>query len=370
MMRRETKIGAMCEKRLFALLRLALWHGDEDVSVFDGMTEREWSDVYELSVRQGVMAVAFDGMRMLPQALQADFDNRIQWGYNADHAMKMYRRQLSVAEDVCRVFSEHGLRMMIMKGLSIAQYYPVPAHRQFGDIDIYLMGDYEKGNEIVAAHGTEIRYDFFVHSEFRIRGINIENHKTFVNAEVNRTGAYVQRELERLADGIRPLKSVSGAYFPSPEFNALYLTRHATWHYAREGIKMRDLCDWAVFLHNELPNMDVGEVMRMLRESGLERYASIVTGICRKYLGLGSSLPFSEDYPELVERVKDDIMTFENPDKHRDISFIRAFRDKICNRIERKWCYDLVVPDSFYGNILYSIGNYLSKPAKIFKAKL
>lgn len=365
-----TKVDDICAKRLFALLRLALSNGGEDVSIFEGMSAGEWSDVYELSVRHGVMAIAFDGMRRLPENLQADFDNRIQWGYNAEHAEQTYNRQKSVAESVCRVFAENGIRTMIMKGLSVADYYPVPSHRQFGDIDMYLMGDYDKGNAIVASKGIEVRYEFFVHSEFRIRGINFENHKTFVNARVNRTGAYVQAALEGLAKNIRPLESVKGAYAPSAEFNALYLTRHATWHYAREGIKLRDVCDWAMFLRKEVSGMDTELVMRMLRESGLERYASIITGICRKYLGLDVTLPFGMEYPELVERVKDDILSFDNPDKHKEIGFIRAFRDKIRNRIERKWCYDLVVPDSFYGNILYSIGNYMSKPAKIFKAKL
>lgn len=363
-------INKITEKRLFTLLRLALWRSDEDTGIFDGITEAEWSEIYAVALAQGVLAVAFDGALMLPEEMQPDLDNKIQWGYNVEHIEKIYTRQIDTASKLTRLFADNGIRTMIMKGISVARYYPAPSHRQFGDIDVYLMGDYAKGNEIIAAKGIAIKYEYFVHSEFRFNGVNVENHELFVNADVNETGAYVQRELSRLAGDVRPHPSVEGAFVPSPEFDALFLTRHATWHYARECIRLRDLCDWALFLHHEADGVDKSEVIRMLRESGLERYASIITSICRKYLGLDKTLPFAAEYGELSERVKNDIMTFENPDKFKDIGFFRVICRKLQNRINRKWCYDLVVPDSYYGNILYSIKNYLTAPLGIFKAKL
>lgn len=364
------RIDNITEKRLFALLRLALWGRDEDTGIFEGITEAEWSDIYAVALMQGVLAIAFDGAMMLPEQMQPDLDTKIQWGYNVGHIEKIYARQIDTASGITRLFAGNGIRTMIMKGISVARYYPVPAHRQFGDIDVYLMGDYAKGNEIIAAKGIPIKYEYFVHSEFRLNGVNIENHELFVNANVNKTGAYVQRELDRLVADVRLHPTVEGAYVPSPEFDALFLTRHATWHYARECIRLRDLCDWALFLHHEADNMDKTEVIRMLRESGLERYASIVTEICRNHLGLDRSLPFAAEYHELSERVKNDILTFENPDKFKEIGFVRVFLRKLQNRFSRKWCYDLVVPDSYYGNILYSIKNYLTAPLGLFKAKL
>lgn len=364
------RMNEITEKRLFALLRLALWHRDEDTDIFDGITETEWSDVYAVALAQGVLAIAFDGAMMLPERMQPDLDNKIQWGYNVGHIEKIYTRQIDTASKLTKLFADNGIRTMIMKGISVARYYPVPSHRQFGDIDVYLMGDYAKGNEIIASKGIPIKYEYFVHSEFRLGGVNIENHELFVNAHVNKTGAYVQRELSRLIANVRRHPTVENAYAPSPEFDALFLTRHATWHYARECIRLRDLCDWALFLHHEADNMNRSKVIRLLQESGLERYSSIITSICRKYLGLDKTLPFSAEYDELSERVKNDIMTFENPDKFKDIGFFRVFIRKLQNRIDRKWCYDLVVPDSYYGNILYSIKNYLTAPFALFKAKL
>ncbi len=364
-------IDKITEQRIFTILRLALWNREEDMSVFNGITEAEWDDIYRICVDQAVIAVAFDGVMRLPDHLQPGLDNRVQWGFNVGNIEKIYGRQRSAAQKLVKAFAAEGIRTMIMKGLSVARYYPTPSHRQFGDIDIYLLGDYARGNELVVSRGGKLKHEFFVHTEFRVDGVNVENHEIFVNAKVNRTGAYVQRELERIVgNGLQPLAAVEGAYAPSPEFDALFLTRHATWHYARECITLRDLCDWAAFVNATADTIDTGSVMRALAESKLERYAAIVTGICREYLGLEKSLPFTNEYPDLVERVKEDILTFENPDKHRSINFIGTFYRKLRNRFERKWCYDQVVPDSFYGNIFYSVRNYLSRPLAIFKAKI
>ena len=65
---------SIIEERLLALVRIALWQSDESVSLFDGMSDNEWRAVYEKSVEQGVLAVAFDGARALPAELQPALD--------------------------------------------------------------------------------------------------------------------------------------------------------------------------------------------------------------------------------------------------------------------------------------------------------
>ena len=360
----------MIEERLFALLRMAMWQSCEDYALFDGITDEEWVAIYDKSVEQGVLALAFDGVQQLPKAMQPRLNTKVQWGFNVQHIEKLYNKQRAAAQKLVSLYSANNIRTLIMKGLNLASYYPTPSHRQFGDIDIYLMGDFERGNDLVRSKGVEIRHDFFVHTEFVINGVNIENHRWFVNPDINATGRYVQEQLVTLAEDLQPFEAIDGAYTPSPEFNALFLSRHSSWHYARECIRLRDLCDWAMFLNKEASNLDTDKTMTLLRESGLERYASIITGICRKSLGLEVSLPFTTEYPDLVERVEEDIMTFDNPEKHNNIGFLRAFFWKTRNRLSRKWCYDKVVPDSFWGNIGYSITNYLKQPFAIFRAKL
>lgn len=365
-------IDKIIDKRLFALIRIALWQSHEEHCLFESMSDQDWNNVYNKSVEQGVLAIAYDGVRALPEPLQPSLDVKVQWAFNVQHIENLYAKQLNTAERLVALYNKHGIRTMILKGVTNAAAYPTPSHRQFGDIDIFLMGNYQKGNDIIASRGVKVKQEYFVHTEFSLGGINVENHRVFVNDTVNATGRYVQEQLSALAEQAKAHPTVEGALAPSAEFDALFLTRHSSWHYARECIRLRDLCDWAMFLHRNSATMDGEMAVKMLRECDMERYASILTDICHNYLGLPKeeSLPFSAHYPALAERVLEDIMTFDNPEKHNHINFLKAFVWKIRNRLTRKWCYDEVVADSFWGNIGYSIKNYLRNPFEILRAKL
>lgn len=360
------------EQRLFSLLRLALFDSGEDSALFEGMNDGDWQAIYDAALEQGVHAIVYDGVQRLPKELQPDIEIKVQWAYNVSHAEKFYKKQLKAAQTLTDTFKAHNIETVIMKGLSLAALYPTPSHRQFGDIDIYLRGNYEQGNKIMVESGYKVKYDFFVHSEFSVNGINIENHLYFVNPFVNKTGKKVQESLLTLAAECDKHPIVEGALIPNATFSALFFIRHSSWHFAREGIRLRDICDWALFLNKNISedSIDAQRVIQLLQECGLERYAAILTLIARKYLGLQHSLPFAECDKELAERVKDDILGFSNPEKHKKIGFLRAFVWKIRNRRSRKWCYDLVVPDSFWGNIFYSVTNYMLHPLAVFKAKL
>ncbi|MBQ5844373.1 MAG: nucleotidyltransferase family protein [Alistipes sp.] len=357
------------EERLFALLRSALFDKEINISLFEDITNEDWLEIYNTALDQGVLAFTYDAIKQVPSTMHPDIELKIQWAYNVDHIEKLFNRQLSAAKSLVDILSSDAINTMILKGLSLASLYPTPSHRQSGDIDVYLMGDYKRGNSIISKKGIKVKYDFFVHSEFGINGINVENHLYFVNPNVNKTGMRVQELLSQISSTL-PHPIVEGALMPSPEFNALFLTRHSSWHYAREGVHLREVCDWSIFLQKSGESLDKKSIVAMLRECGLERYASIMTTIARKYLDINVSLPFDNTYDQLAERVKEDIFTFENPEKHRRSGVMKVFFCKIRNRISRKWCYDLVVPDSYWGNIWYSIKGYILHPFAIFKAKL
>ena len=363
------KIEQKTESRIFSLLRTALLGTPADTTLFSDMNTEEWQQIYRLATDQGVLAFTYDGVKLLPESLQPSLDIRIQWAYNVDHIEKLYAHQKAVAEKVVGFFAKNSIKTLILKGLSNSHLYLKPSHRQSGDIDIYLMGDFERGNELIRQKGVKVKLEYFVHSEFYVKGVNIENHLHFVNPNVNRTGRYVNDKLTALADSSLPHPIVEGALIPSATFSALFLLRHSSWHYARESVKLRDICDWAMFLKNGCTDIDIDLTLQMLRECGLYRYAAILTTIAERYLGISSPIAFDGDYAAISERVKDDILTFDAKKRERR-GIVATFIGKITNRISRRWCYKYVVPDGYMDNILYSIKGYLRNPLAIFKAKL
>ncbi len=364
------KITSITKQRLFALLRLALIGGDYSRPLFDRMSDSKWQDLYNAALEQGVLAFAYDGIRKLDEQYQPELEIKVQWAYNVSHIEKISAKQLSSANKLINFLAKKDIKTMILKGLSFASIYPEPTHRQSGDIDIYLMGEYAKGNEVIKNLGIDVRYDYFVHSEFVVEGINVENHLYFVNPFVNYCGEYVQKALLTMVDNHSDHTIVTGALIPSAEFSALFLARHSCWHYARECIKLRDICDWGMLLNHYRDSLDCQTLLTHLENSGLTRYASILTTIAEQILGVKLPLEFPDRYAELSERVLDDILSYDDEPKHTQMGFLRAFMLKTHNRFARKWCYDKVVPDSYWGNIWYSIKGYITNPRAIKKAKL
>lgn len=53
------------------------------------------------------------------------------------------------------VFAENGIRLLLLKGLGLSRNYPVPAHRECGDIDIYLFGASDEGDRLLLQMGAQ-----------------------------------------------------------------------------------------------------------------------------------------------------------------------------------------------------------------------
>ena len=357
------------EERLLTLLRFAVLSDAKDLQIFSGMSSEDWTKVYRLSVDQGVIAVSYDGLKMLPEELQPAIDIRVQWGFNVENIERKFQKQANTAQQLTDVFFREGIRTMILKGLSLAQFYNKPSHRQFGDIDIYLMGDHEKGNAIAKSKGASIKNDFFVHTTFTVHGIEVENHKLFVNNTINRTGEQVEKYLEEKALDVREHSIIRGAYSPSADFDLVFLIRHSSYHYARECIRMRDILDWAFFLKNNHKELSE-DAVRKIRELELDRYTSILTGICEKYLGISLGISFARVDDDLSEMVLKDILRYKDPNRHFHGNVFTTFLKKIKSRRNRKWCYDMVVPDEYYGNIFSSIRGYIKSPKMIFRSRV
>ena len=79
-------------ERLFALVRATLRNRMDDASLFEGTDAAQWREIYDLSSVQGVLAQAWDGMQLLPEAMRPPRALRLQWAVNVERIEKDYRR--------------------------------------------------------------------------------------------------------------------------------------------------------------------------------------------------------------------------------------------------------------------------------------
>lgn len=296
------------ERMLFALLRSALNAVPVNTAVFSGVSSALWRECYKLAARQGVMALAWDGINALPDELQPPKALKLPWAMAVEKYENRYRTYCRTVAELSEYYAAHGIVTVQMKGVGLSAYYPVPAHREGGDIDIFTYSaDLSKLNDTEANRLADrlmeekgIAVDFEhseKHSVFYYKGIPIENHKTFVNSEMYRVAVKTDRLLKELLAPVPvQLCGEHKILIPSPAFNTLFLAFHAAQHYAR-GLALHHLCDWACLLNKYGLHIPEGVTDVRFRNMILA-----MTQLCNRCLGTSVAVHGGEKLAEEILR--------------------------------------------------------------------
>ncbi len=292
----------------FQLIRLGLGtnKADENILVgFQSFDDIAWEEIYNLGVRQGVAAIQFDGLQQLygkAGTLQNKLPNselKLKWFAHTQKVERHCLSQFKTSAELADIYALHGIRTVVLKGISTGINYPDPKRRPCGDLDCFLMGGYERGNVIAEEHGARVERDFYKHSHISYKGLTVENHQfcTAIRGS-KRTKAFERLLQSLLKDEGTTMIDNTKQECPYPMFNALFLTHHAQRHFLSEGIALRHLCDWAMLLHKHGDEIDWEQFQRYCNTYGLTRFADTMTRLANKQLHV--------DVPALYHVGKDD----------------------------------------------------------------
>ena len=355
-------------ERLFALVRATLRNRMDDASLFEGTDAAQWREIYDLSSVQGVLAQAWDGMQLLPEAMRPPRALRLQWAVNVERIEKVYRRQERAIARLAAFYREHAIPMMLLKGYGLSLFYPVPEHRPCGDIDIWLFGRQPEADKLVAREwGVPVDVHKEHHTTFDVEGIMVENHYDFVNKETHASNARLERLFKQYA--AQPGESVAVAgvavYLPSEQLNALFLLRHAAVHFAAINIGLRHVLDWCVFVAHCHDRIDWPALYAVARETRMVGFLNCLNALCVDCLGLEApSLPDFERDAELEKRVLDEILSpafsGEQPE-----GLLRVVRFKTRRWWANRWKHRLVFDEGLAGAFVRSVWAHLKRPQSI-----
>ena len=300
----------------FRLIRSGAGLGAAPVSdtADTAVTPGSWERIYRMAADHGLSAVVWDGICRLPAAQQPPRETRIRWALSAEKLEERYRHQQQTASKLAARFSEEGLRMLLLKGLGLSRDYPLPEHRECGDIDIYLYGQSDKGDRVLHEIGAHLYFDVPKHSEYVWVGVLIENHRTILNVRRNRTERELNAVLVRLLEKEGTHGLAPGIQAPRATFNAIFLIRHAAVHFQKEGIVLRHLCDWACFLTRHWDEIDHALFRTAMEDYRMDRFADLMTAAAVEYLG--AEVPGPECEAGMLGRFMEEVLTLSPmPDK-------------------------------------------------------
>ena len=298
------------EKELFALLRLGLGNSapeKENLSDFIMLPAAQWTKIGELAQEQGVLGIMLDGIDRLETTgygatRELSKDKKLEWIGNVLNGYEVRNKhQLAVIDDLQKRWAEDGLRMMVMKGQAMGTYYPNPRHRAPGDIDCYLFDGYAKGNETAKAWADIVDEGWYKHSVISYKGETIENHQFFVHTREGKKSKQLNQVLVNSLNVANfDQLSETGVLLPPPMFNALFLTYHALAHFLEEGLRLKQVLDWAMFLKRDADKVDWKEFFSFCDRFHFRRYADVMNDIAVNLLGVEFELATSSPYTDKV----------------------------------------------------------------------
>lgn len=347
------------EQLIYILSRL-LNDKKVDWSRFSHFTPRDWEFFYGLSKKQGVTAIIFEAIKVIPKEVAPPRAVTLKWLSNALSVEQQMKEKESTAGEFAEKLSERELQTVVLKGLAYAAYYPNPYHRESGDLDCYLMGQKELGDKVTLEIGGKMQEAGYKHSQLLYKGLTIENHHYLTSFDNTKLGIQTERLLQDyIKEGCRPIGGTK-LYNPSADFNALFLIKHAQRHFIREGIRIRHLLDWAFFLKAESHQVHWDEIIPVMRECRILNFAKVMTVLCVEKLGMDVRVPELVVPMPLAEAVFADILG-NQPDLFHENIAQKAGR--IMRRIFRMWKFRSLADENYFQLVWnsFAFSSYLKR---------
>ena len=218
-----------------------------------------------------------------------------------------YMRALFEQTNLIKLFTDHGIPLVILKGAAAAMYYPKPQLRTMGDVDFLVPEkDFETGKALLTDNGYVFQEAFEDGREYSFykSGVFFELHHHYSDAEY---------DIEPiLVHGMENAEThtLHGYRFPTlPDYeNGLVLLDHIR-HHLHGGLGIRQIIDWMMFANAKLSDETYREnFLPLLQKARLVTFCETVTKMCKLYFGLPERITWcdgadAETAKQLLETV-------------------------------------------------------------------
>lgn len=312
----------------------------------------DWDALYQEATKQNVSVIACDGLQKLfDSGVYTDLGDKelrrrkTYWFSKTILYEQRFAERLEAAKVLGEWLAAEGIQTVVLKGYTVSECYPIPAHRYSADMDCYLlrggehMEAYEAGNQVVEKHGIAVNRGFYKNSAFSVGDLKVENHKFCTPFRGNATLRRFERLLQgMIADGPMSTLADTGLYAPPALASALFLTEHVYAHFLHEGLQLRHFLDWLLFRRKHADDIDWKAFDGYVDEFGFRRFFDAFEHVGQFILGSRTSLNESE------LRMLDSV--WAGLDKHDSVRGVAGKLRLAGNTLRAAWKYRLFAPIS------------------------
>lgn len=247
----------------FALLRNALWHSREEMP--DKLSEETAVRLLWMAKEQTVQGLLIDVL------IRNNIQLPREQVFKILGTVQQIQQTNQKLNEELKCFVTLPLEdYVVVKGQTVAAFYPNPMLRMSGDID-FLVRDYAKAKGVLQKEWNIELPERLIDKEYSFEhgGVTYEIHTSLM--------AFSSRSHRRCWERLmrRPIGTVEvdATQVPTlePTAYAVYVFVHLFFHFIREGVGLRQMCDWAMLLHHYREVLDCEELERMLHGLGIEK---------------------------------------------------------------------------------------------------
>ncbi len=277
------------QQAFLVLMKSGLWEQDVRLSQFEKI---DYNEVYRLAEEQAVVGLVAAGiehivdvktpkeivLQIVGESLQLEQRNREMNGFVA-----------SIIEDM-RAADIYGL---LVKGSGLAQCYERPLWRSCGDMDFFFSNSgYDKAvafflNKNKAKQVQNAQYTKSL--GVVIDPWFIELHGTLRNGlstKMDKEIDSVQRDIFRGGNVRSWDNNGTIVFLPSPDNDLFLVFVHFVRHFYKEGVCLRQICDWCRLLWTYRQSFDVRLLETRLKKAGLRDEWKAFAALAVDYLDM------------------------------------------------------------------------------------
>ncbi len=322
----------------FALLRAGLFtdHGEgNSVIRIDGATD--WENVYQLAQEQSVQGIVLQGIDWfkvhdsrftIPQVLLLQWIGEVQMIEQRNKEMNAF-----IAELIEKL-RKKSIYTLLVKGQGIAQCYEKPLWRCSGDVDLFLSEDnYTKAKALLLPLVSSVEEEYVreKHLGMTIDGWVVELHGHLYSG----LSSSVEKELDALQQDtfyrgeVRSwMNGKTHIFLLKAENDVFYVFTHILQHFYKEGVGLRQVCDWCRLLWTYRDKLDLQLLEGRIKRAGLMTSWKAFGTYAVDYLGMPvEAMPFyssSKKWSRKAGRINEFILSVGNMGHNRE----RGYSDK------------------------------------------
>ena len=312
---------------MLALVKAGLWEKEVQLSYFGQI---DLPAINNLAEEQSVVGLVAAGLEhvvdlKLPKEEILQFVGSALQLEQRNAAMNLFIEKLIGTLRYADVYT------LLVKGQGIAQCYERPLWRACGDVDLLLSdNNYTQATAILKKIALSVDDEnlYNRHLSINIDGWTVELHGTLRGGLWRALDKEIDKVQESVFYGGNVRSWMNGktvVFLPAADEDVVFVFSHILQHFYKEGIGLRQICDWCRLLWAYKDSIDTKLLEKRLNEMGVMTEWKAFATLAVEYLGMPmEAMPFYSDsskWKRKAEKILCFVFETGNFGHNRDYSY-------------------------------------------------